>query len=403
MNTTAESLLATQDQVPHGFYDRLRERGPVHWDEEMKGWLALSYDTCKTVLSNEDLFRHPYADADETMIAVKGGARNITVLQGEEHDRMHRYVLQIFSPKNIKLYIDHHIVPTTRYLIDRLRPRGRAELFEAFCQQLPCRTFMSLFGMDARDDAFLDHVMALHETIMEWAGGRHFHGRELTDRALAASRELNDILIPYIRRSRDNPGNDLMGRLWAEAPDLLAGVTEEDMIATCRELYLGGSDTTVHALANAIYLLLSDSGLFEAVAADPAGSAMGNFIEEVMRTHGSVEYRYRVANQDIELGGQWIRKDQVIFTVNAAANRDPAHYAQPARVDLHRQRPRDHLAFNTGPRVCVGSGLARAEMRTGLAALIRELPGLRLDPDAEPPRFTGFFTRSYRPLNVIFN
>jgi cytochrome P450 len=405
MNTSApdNSLLATKDQLPHDFYDQLLTRGPLHWDEAMKGWLAVSYDCCKTVLSNEDLFRHPYADADDTMVEVKGGARNITVLQGEEHDRMHRYVLQIFSPKNIRLYTEHHVIPTTDFLIDRFANLGRAELFDAFCKQLPCRTFMSLFGMDARDDQFLHHVIDLHDTIMEWAGGRHFHGEELTRRALAASHELNDILLPYIRQSRERPGNNLLGRLWAEAPERFSGVTEEDMVAICRELYLGGSDTTVHALANAIYLLLTNESARLALQADERGGAIDNFIEEVMRTHGSVEYRYRIANRDIELAGVQVKKDQVVFTLNAAANRDPGHYSCPAKIDLARSRPRDHLAFNTGPRTCVGAGLARAEMRIALDSLMQRLRGLRLDPGAEQPAFSGIFTRSFRPLHVLFD
>lgn len=399
---SADSLLSTKDKVPHAFYEALRAKGRVHWDEQMKGWLALGYEECKYVLSNEDVFRHPYADADATMVEVKGGVRNITVLQGEEHDRMHRYVMQMFSPRNMSLYIDQHIVPTTDYLIGRFENDGKAELFDQFCKQLPCRTFMSLFGMDSRDDDFLHHVMELHDTIMEWAGGRHYLGPEVTERALAASRELNHILVPYIRLSRENPRDDLLGRLWSEAPGLFDDVTEEDMIAICRELYLAGSDTTVLAMANAIHMLLTDGELFRTVAADPRGAVMGNFIEEVMRTHGSVEYRYRIANRDVELGGAQIAKNQVVFTINAAANRDPEHYSEPGAVDLQRQRPRDHLAFNIGPRICVGAGLARAEMRIGLASLIERLPGLRLDPAAQPPAFTGFFTRAYRPLHVLF-
>ncbi|GGC27010.1 cytochrome P450 hydroxylase [Paraburkholderia caffeinilytica] len=396
------SLLSTSDTDPHTFYDAMRERTPVLWDERMKGWLVLSYDLCKQVLSDEGHFRHPYADADATMIEVKGGRRNVTVLQGAEHDRMHRYVVQLFKPANIAVYTEHHIRPVTKFLIDRFVQRGSAELFSELALQLPCRAFMSLFGMDALDDAFLHRVMRLHDDIMVWAGGRHFLGEDATQRALDASHQLNAILLPYVRSRRDNPTNDLISRLWAEAPEVLADATEEDVLATCRELYLAGSDTTVHALSNAIYVLLTERAVFERVSGD-RGEALTSFIEEVMRVWGSVQYRYRVANEDIELGGMPVRKDQVIFTINAAANRDPAHYsACPAHVDLDRPAVRDHLAFNVGPRSCAGAQLARAEMRLALNALLDRLPDLRLDPAAEPPRFQGMFTRSFRPLNVVF-
>jgi cytochrome P450 len=314
---------------------------------------------------------------------------------------MRRYVLQLFSPRNVELYIQHHIVPVVRYLIDRFAARGRADLYSELTAQLPSRVLMSLFGMDAADDAFLEKALHLHEVIMSWAGSRHYCDAELTRQAVAASEELNSILLPYLRARRESPRDDLVSRLWAEAPALLEDATEEDMLATCRELYLGGSDTTVHALSNAIHVLLTEPAVAAAVNSDRE-RALSTFIDEALRVWGSVQYRSRVANQDIELGGVEIKKDQVVFTVNAAGNRDPAHYPCAGEIDVARNKPRDHLAFNAGPRACVGMALARAEMRVALEALRDRLADLRLDPDAPQPRFLGFFTRSFRPLNVLF-
>ena len=396
-----DSILATADADPHPFFDRLRAEQPVSWDDGLGGWIVLSYDLCRHVLVNEQLFRHPYADADETLIKIKGGRRNLVVLQGAEHERMRRYVLQLFSPRNVELYTQHHIVPVVRYLIDRFTARGRADLHSELAAQLPSRVLMSLFGMDAADDAFLEHALHLHDVIMSWAGSRHYGDEEQTRQALAASQELNSILLPYLRARRESPRDDLVSRLWAEAPALLEDATEEDMLATCRELYLGGSDTTVHTLSNAIHVLLTEPAVAAAVNSDRE-RALSTFIDEVLRVWGSVQYRSRVANQDIELGGVEIKKNQVVFTVNAAGNRDPAHYPHAAEIDVARNKPRDHLAFNAGPRACVGMALARAEMRIAIEALLDRLTGLKLDPDAPPPRFLGFFTRSFRPLNVTF-
>jgi cytochrome P450 len=116
-----------------------------------------------------------------------------------------------------------------------------------------------------------------------------------------------------------------------------------------------------------------------------------------------VQYRFRVANEDGELGGMPVKKNQVLILVNASANRDPAKYQCPADVDLNRRLPKEHLAFNTGPRVCVGAALARAEMEDALNILLDRLPNLRLDPNAETPRFRFHYTRSFRPLNVLFD
>ena len=400
-NTRTNSLLSTADSDPHPYFDALRTEHPISWDEGLGGWIVLSYDLCRHVLVNEQLFRHPYADADETLVKIKGGRRNLVVLQGVEHERMRRYVLQLFSPRNVESYTEHHIVPITRQLIDRFSTRGRAELHSELAAQLPSRVLMSLFGMDPADDSFLEHALHLHEVIMKWAGSRHFGGEDQARDALAASAELNSILLPYLRKRRAQPANDLVSRLWVEAPALLEDATEEDLLATCRELYLGGSDTTVHALSNAIYVLLSQPETAAALAGDRQRALMP-FIDEVLRLWGSVQYRYRIANQDSDVGGVTVKANQVVFTINAAANRDPDHYPHACTLDLARPKPRDHLAFNVGPRACVGMALARAEMRVGLEALLDRLPDLRLDPSQPPPRYLGLFTRSFRPLNVLF-
>lgn len=395
------SLVDTADSDPYPYFDELRQQSPVVWDDSFKGWLVLSYDLCRQIVVAEDKFRHPYTNADDTLVEVKGGRKNITVMHGEEHQKMHRFIVQLFSPKNIQMYRERHVLPVTHYLIDQFIESGRADLAADFADDLPPRAFMSLFGMDPKDSAYVKHVRALHEVIMWWSGGRLFLGEEATTKALAVSHELNEILLPYIRARRESPRDDMISRVWAEAPAILGEVSDTDMLAVCRELYLGGSDTTVHALRNAFYLLLTQPDVRAAVHAD-RDKALNNFIEEVMRNLGSVQYRTRIANQDIELGGVQIRKDDMLVIVNAAANRDPAKYSCPAQIDLARPNPRDHLAFNAGPRSCAGAALARDEMRVAIEAILDRLPDMRLDTDRPAPKYTGLFTRSFQPLPVRF-
>ena len=115
-----------------------------------------------------------------------------------------------------------------------------------------------------------------------------------------------------------------------------------------------------------------------------------------------MQYRFRLANADCELAGIKIARNTLLMPVNSAANRDPAKYACPAGVDLARPQPKDHLAFNLGPRTCVGAPLARAEMIDGLDALFGRLAGLRLDAAAPAPRCRFLYLRSFRPLPVVF-
>jgi cytochrome P450 len=389
------------DVDPYPVYEDYRASAPLVWDDSMGGWIVTSYRLCRFIEENERQFRHPYADANETLIEIKGGKRNPTIVQGREHFAMHRFLLRMFTPKIVEGYRSEHIKPVGEMLLGRFLSTGRAELVADLTTQFSPRVLMSLFGMDWRDDQLADRVLTLHETIMDWVGQQN-RGDETTPRARAAAEELNAILIPHLLERKRAPRSDLISRIWTEAPAALDDFKDDDALAIGRELFLAGTDTTVHALANALNLLLTQPQVMARVRAE-RGATLAAFVEEALRLYGSVQYRFRLANADCELDGHEVKKDQVLILINAAANRDPAHYRCPANVDLDRPEPFDHLAFNAGPRTCVGAALARAEMIDMVELLLDCTRNLRLDPDASLPSFRFHYTRSFRPLHVLFD
>lgn len=402
-NTAAApvSIAAQADRDPYPFYDQVRAAGPLVWDDGLRAWLVTSYELCRHIETHEELFRHPYTGANDTLVAIKGGRRNVTILHGDAHRRMHRFMLKLFSYSAVEAYRSHHIAPVIAFLLDRLRGRRTVDLAGEFADQLSARVMSSLFAMPWQDDALMARQSALNAVIFDWIGAVD-RTPEGIARATAASQELNALLLPHVRQRRIAPGDDLISRIWQDGPALLDDFTEDDALVTCRELFFAGSDTTAHALANAIWQILTDADLAARLrAGDPA--LLERFVEESLRLYGSVQYRFRLANQDCELAGQAIPKDTLLVPINSAANRDPAKYGCPAHVDLARSSPRDHLAFNLGPRTCVGAPLARAEMIDSLAALLRERPRLVLDPAAPPPRFRHLYLRSFRALPVLWD
>jgi len=114
-----------------------------------------------------------------------------------------------------------------------------------------------------------------------------------------------------------------------------------------------------------------------------------------------VHWRARVATEDIELGGVTIRAGDRVHPINAAANRDPARWPDPARFDIDRARLPTHLAFNVGPRHCSGSHLARMEAGEAILGLFREMPDLRPDPAAPAPIYAGYVTRAWKPQPLL--
>ena len=110
----------------------------------------------------------------------------------------------------------------------------------------------------------------------------------------------------------------------------------------------------------------------------------------------------RYATAGVLVGGAEIGDGELVRISLAAANRDPAVFADPDRFDLDRGGARRHLAFAQGPHVCVGVHLARLEARTALALLLERLPGLRLDPDRESA-VRGLVFRKPQRLHVVWD
>jgi cytochrome P450 len=395
------SLRTVEGIDPFGFYEALRAHGNVLWDEGMQAWIVLDYETCQRIESDEVGFPNAYYKPNPLYDEIKGGRTNISILQAPEHRSIRHFHLRFLSPAAVKAYQAEFVAPILRALIDRILDRGRADLAADLAGQLPPMLTVALFNMPWRDEVLVREVLDLNQTIMAWAGMRATGDLEFERRAKAASERLNALLLPYIARSRAAPGQDLISRVLADAPEHYRPLSDEEVLPICRELLLAGSDTTIHGIANTLYLILTEPKVRAALDHDFDG-AIAATVEEALRIYGSVHFQTRYAREDCVVGGVAIRRDDAIILQHAAANRDPAAYACPKAIDLNRMPASRHLAFGVGPRLCPGAALARMEMREAVRAVLTRLPRVRLDPGAEPPRFEGLFVRSWRPLHVLF-
>jgi len=125
-------------------------------------------------------------------------------------------------------------------------------------------------------------------------------------------------------------------------------------------------------------------------------------IEETLRWESSVTQVSRVAAVDTEISGCPVPAGAAISVLTASANHDETRYENAEEFDIERPT-QNHLAFGTGQHQCLGMHLARLELRVGLATILDRLPGLRLDPDAEPPLIEGLAFRGPVSLPVVFD
>jgi cytochrome P450 len=395
------SLRTVEGVDPFGFYEELRAQGDILWDEGMRAWIVLDYETCKLVESDEARFPNAYFKPNPVYDEIKGGRTNISVLQGPDHQSIRHFHLRFLSPAAVRDYQTEFVAPILDFLIDRIRAKGRADLAADLAGQLPPMLTVALFNMPWQDEDLVREVVDLNQTIMTWTGMRATGDLEFERKAKTASEQLNALLSPYIARSRATPGRDLISKLLADGPEHYRALSDEDVLPICRELLLAGSDTTIHGIANTLYLILTGPEVRAELARDLDG-ALNATVEEALRIYGSVHFQTRYAREDCMLGDVAIGRDDAIILQHAAANRDPETYDCPHAIDLNRTPATKHLAFGIGPRLCPGAALARTEIRDAVRAVLTRLPNVRLDPSAEPPRFEGLFVRSWRPLNALF-
>jgi cytochrome P450 len=201
----------------------------------------------------------------------------------------------------------------------------------------------------------------------------------------------------WIGERHTAPGDDLISGLIAarERDDAL---NEDELVSTCVLLLAAGHQTTLHGIGNATLALLRHPHAQDALRADPAGLATA--VEELLRYDGPLQRVWRTARTDLELGGQRIRSGDDVVLVLGAANRDPAVFPEPDRLDIGRRDQR-HLAFGHGAHFCLGAALARLEIRVAVGRLLERLPPLKLASDALEWR-SGSMVRGLRALPVRF-
>ncbi|MFM7275497.1 MAG: cytochrome P450, partial [Gammaproteobacteria bacterium] len=165
------------------------------------------------------------------------------------------------------------------------------------------------------------------------------------------------------------------------------------------DLLASGNETTTAAISSGMKLLLEDPAPIAEVRRNP--KLLENLAEEILRLESPAQGMFRRCAAPSALGGVPLEEGALLSIRFGAANRDPAQFPDPDRIDLHRRKPGSHLAFGAGRHVCVGAALARQELVSAFRAILNRLDGFRLAPGASPPRYLpSFFGRNLDALHL---
>jgi cytochrome P450 len=376
LNLLAPEVVAN----PHPTFARLREQDPVHWSDRHRAWVLTRYDDVSAAFRDLRLSSDrasPLAHADGANVSGEDPVESVLAhwmvfRDPPDHTRMRRALRPAFTPPAIEV-----LRPTVERVVDQLLDGLPEELdFVAeFAVPLPAIVIAELLGVPPGDhDRF--RAWSRDLATLVFASGlpdRHRRGR-------AALTALAGYLGEQLERRRARRTDDLLGGL--AAMQTAGDLSVEEATANAVLLLFAGHETTTGLLANGLAVLLAHPDELESLRADR--SLITSAVEELLRFEGPSKLMPRWATEEVELRGRLIAPGDLVYLVQAAANRDPEHFEEPHRLDLARD-PNSHLGFGYGLHYCLGAPLARLETAIALSRLLER--GARIDLVGDQPRW----------------
>ncbi len=382
---------------PYPFYRRLREEDPVH-QSPLGIWVLTRYDDAVMVLRDPRFGREGMAELLEARLGAgsvrPANTRDMLFRDPPDHTRLRALVSRAFTPRVVEA-MRPHIQEIVDGLLDRVEGARGMDVIEDLAYPLPVTVICEMLGVPIADqDVFkqwsADIARSLDASILP-------AGSEVITRGQEAGDALREYFRSLIAVRRKRPQPDLLSALIA-AEEQGDKLSEPELLATCSLLLIAGHETTVNLIGNGLLALLRHPDELRALADDPALIQTG--VEELLRYDGPVQRTGRMTMADVEIGGRQIPKGSIVAAVIGAANRDPAHFPDPDRLDVARRENR-HIAFGFGIHFCLGAPLARIEGQVAIGTLLRRWRALKLVSDTPEWRESSVL-RGLKTLPVTF-
>ena len=368
---------------PYPTYHRLRTVDPVH-QSPLGFWVLTRYDDVVAVLRDGRATKEAIQEFVAAKLGVPMASRSsLSMLDRDppDHTRLRGLVNKAFTPRVVER-LRPHIQDIVDDLLARVEAKGSMDLIEEFAYPLPVIVICEMLGVPIDDhERFkgwgLDIARGLDSLLLP-------PDSPVRERAMAARHALGAYFRELIAARRASPRDDLLSALIAaeEAGDKL---NEEELLATCVLLLIAGHETTVNLIGNGTLALLRHPDQLQRLRQSPA--LITTAIEELLRFDGPVQRTSRILSEDMTVGGVTIKEGEMVMPFLAAADRDPAQFPDPDRLDLGRTENR-HIAFGWGIHFCLGAPLARVEAQIAINTLVQRMPKLTLATEAPEYRLS---------------
>ena len=376
---------------PYPIYRALREHEPIKLMPNGSYFLT-RYDDLVSAYKNTKLFssdkKKEFSPKYGTSLLYEHHTTSLVFNDPPAHTRVRRLIMGALSPRAIA-EMEPDLIALVDRLLETIAAKGSCELIGDFASAIPVQVIGNL----------LDVPMEEREPLRDWSLAilgalEPVIGAEVFARGNKAVKDFLSYLETLVARRRTKPGNperDVLTRL-IQGEDNGERLTEKELLHNCIFLLNAGHETTTNLIGNGLVALSEHSAEKRRLIEHP--DLIKSAIEEILRYESSNQLGNRMTVEPIELGGIALPAGTPVTLCIGAANRDPAQFADPERLDIGRT-PNRHLAFATGAHQCAGMALARLEGAIAISRFLARFPNYTLNG---PPvrggrvRFRGFLS-----------
>ncbi len=390
---------------PHPVFKRLRTEDPIHWTTggriQRGFWSITRYEDALTVYRDPIRFSSqrysvglPSNSEAETMLSpeMRGCGQMLIGTDPPRHNAMRKRFNGAFLPRAVA-QLESSGRQIVAEIIDAVAARGECDFVVEVAARLPMAVICEMMGIARADWGFMFKCANM---VIGGEDPEYQVGGSAMQTAMMGGMQLFNYCLDLAKKRRANPGRDLLSVIGNARLD---GEPLNDMeIGHNAVMFvLGGLETTRNAISGGVLELMRNPDQWQRLAHEPA--LMPTAIEEILRWTSPITHIMRTATCDFQWRGRQIRDDDWIVIWNPSANRDEDVFPDPYRFDITRN-PNYHLAFGQGEHFCIGSHLARLELRLMLEEVMRRLPDLRLAGEVE--RLTSIQVAGIKHMQVKF-
>ncbi|UVH51980.1 cytochrome P450 [Pseudomonas sp. CBS] len=365
---------------PYPIFRQLREHAPIYRDTAGVWWVTrytdvsaglrdkrfsveplnatqpgqISSDSVSPILGAASLRQ------DETLPVSKVYNNFMVLVDPPRHQHLRQFFSPLFEHATIKRW-RAHIDREVDLLIANMRLRPEPDIVRDLALPLPIRVISKMLGTP-QQDAFV---------LESWANDLFQGGNpvlaDAIERINTSAQDFMQYIADHLGRRRRSPARDDFLSFLLEKYEGQP-LSDDELAANFILLFAAGFETTASVISNSVLALMRNPDQLQLLREHP--ELMENAVEEFIRYEGAFRLTIRTALEDVEMGDGVIPRGDQVYFVMSAANRDPQMFADPDRLDVMRDAKR-HVGFGHGIHYCLGAPLARFEIQSAIAALIR--------------------------------